>query len=324
MTLDEARAHIGHGVIYRPRGDTTTPPEDGVIVSVGDLFVHVRYRGDATSKATYPEDLELAHATIEAGWEPRDKVTSLRREAEHWQEQHRQEQLAEATAPVDVAAIRARYEENHKRRADAWRSIEDIPPLLDLVERLVATTYRERNVTASYDPHKAQAAHVAASHRLDRISWTDEQWVEDARRLMRDLDGSVLDLVNGHIVRLIAALDRAEAENDLLRKPMATYWANGELADSASWLPIEAGRYDELEAAEAESVKRGTRVIELEHEVVRLRTIPDAIRALAEQHRPSKLPPPHTAEDHAWYGGVRDAARIADRIITPGEVTDGG
>ena len=61
MTLDEARDHIGHGVVYRP---TVGPAEDGVITSVSALMVFVRYAGSpGTPKATRPEDLELLAAT---------------------------------------------------------------------------------------------------------------------------------------------------------------------------------------------------------------------------------------------------------------------
>jgi hypothetical protein len=40
MTLDEARQHIGDGVVYRS-GDGAA--EDGVITSVSDRYVFVRY-----------------------------------------------------------------------------------------------------------------------------------------------------------------------------------------------------------------------------------------------------------------------------------------
>lgn len=55
---------------------------------------------------------------------------------------------------------------------------------------------------------RSQLAHVAQSQRIDRSGWTHEQWVTDARRLMGDLDGSVLDLVNGHITALFHEIDR--------------------------------------------------------------------------------------------------------------------
>ena len=56
MTLDEARGHIGDGVVYTPsHGDR----EDGVITSVSDSMVFVLYAGDRYSKATNPADLEL-------------------------------------------------------------------------------------------------------------------------------------------------------------------------------------------------------------------------------------------------------------------------
>jgi hypothetical protein len=56
VTLDEARDHIGCGVVYVPASGKR---EDGVITSVNAMYVHVRYAGDAGSKATYPEDLTL-------------------------------------------------------------------------------------------------------------------------------------------------------------------------------------------------------------------------------------------------------------------------
>jgi hypothetical protein len=56
MTLDEARAHIGEAVAYRVAGELA---EDGVITSVGNVAVFVRYEGDRHSKATDPADLTL-------------------------------------------------------------------------------------------------------------------------------------------------------------------------------------------------------------------------------------------------------------------------
>lgn len=55
MTLEEARDHVGHGVVYR---SGTPQAEVGVITGVGAL-VFVRYAGDVTAKATYPGDLTL-------------------------------------------------------------------------------------------------------------------------------------------------------------------------------------------------------------------------------------------------------------------------
>lgn len=55
MTLDEAHAHIGHGVVYRP---AHAPAEDGVIVRVNDQWAFVRYGGHGI-KATDPARLEL-------------------------------------------------------------------------------------------------------------------------------------------------------------------------------------------------------------------------------------------------------------------------
>lgn len=56
MTLDEARQHEGHGVVYQPaHGDA----EEGTITSVSDRFVFVRYGSRRTSAATEPAALTL-------------------------------------------------------------------------------------------------------------------------------------------------------------------------------------------------------------------------------------------------------------------------
>ena len=57
MTLDEAREHIGSGVVYRPYPDA--PAEDGEITRVTDTMVFVHYVGDRAPKATRAEDLVL-------------------------------------------------------------------------------------------------------------------------------------------------------------------------------------------------------------------------------------------------------------------------
>jgi hypothetical protein len=66
-------------------------------------------------------------------------------------------------------------------------------------------------MTNQPDPQMAaaiirQLTHVAASHQIDRTGWTRQQWIDDARRLMGDADGSVLDLTNGHVQALLAEL----------------------------------------------------------------------------------------------------------------------
>jgi hypothetical protein len=52
-----------------------------------------------------------------------------------------------------------------------------------------------------------QMSHVNASMMVDRRGWTRQQWIDDARRLFGDLDGSVLDLVNGHVSAMLAEID---------------------------------------------------------------------------------------------------------------------
>jgi hypothetical protein len=59
MTLEEARRHIGSGVVYKPRPGTYDSAEDGEIVRVSDSYVFVLYVGDRSAKATRPEDLTL-------------------------------------------------------------------------------------------------------------------------------------------------------------------------------------------------------------------------------------------------------------------------
>jgi hypothetical protein len=59
MTIEEARAAVGSGVVYTPAHG---PREDGVITSVGpgpDGLVFVRYASDTGSKGTRPADLTL-------------------------------------------------------------------------------------------------------------------------------------------------------------------------------------------------------------------------------------------------------------------------
>lgn len=68
MTTEEAREHIGAGVTYKNRYG---PYEEGVITSVSDSYVFVRYGGHV-SKATNPADLELLAAPAAAGTEPAD------------------------------------------------------------------------------------------------------------------------------------------------------------------------------------------------------------------------------------------------------------
>ena len=56
MTLDEARANIGNGVVYAPEHGAA---EEGTITSVNDRFVFVRYGSRRTPAATEPAALSL-------------------------------------------------------------------------------------------------------------------------------------------------------------------------------------------------------------------------------------------------------------------------
>lgn len=60
MTLDEAREHVGHKVVYRaPHVRRSEAGEEGVVTSVNDHYVFVRYSSKAGSQATYPAQLTL-------------------------------------------------------------------------------------------------------------------------------------------------------------------------------------------------------------------------------------------------------------------------
>ena len=55
MSIDEARGAIGLLVVYRRKGQR---PDQGVITSVNDRYVFVRYGSQVGSAATNPADLE--------------------------------------------------------------------------------------------------------------------------------------------------------------------------------------------------------------------------------------------------------------------------
>jgi hypothetical protein len=67
MTLDEAREHIGDGVVYDPSHGT---PEDGTIIRVSEQWVHVRYGHQSITKATAAAQLTLLVQSSKATAEP--------------------------------------------------------------------------------------------------------------------------------------------------------------------------------------------------------------------------------------------------------------
>ena len=76
MTLEEARSHIGDGVVY---SSGFSPPEDGVITGVSASMVFVMYSGDLHSKGTDPADLTLlAQPPVpHHKWERQDKHSKV-------------------------------------------------------------------------------------------------------------------------------------------------------------------------------------------------------------------------------------------------------
>lgn len=60
MTLEQAKKNIGRYVIYTPyEGCPKDQLELGVITSVNEHYVFVRYGNDINSKATSPYDLKF-------------------------------------------------------------------------------------------------------------------------------------------------------------------------------------------------------------------------------------------------------------------------
>ena len=57
---------------------------------------------------------------------------------------------------------------------------------------------------------RRQISHATASLTVDRRGWTRKQWVDDAKRLMGDIDGAVTVLVNGHIKAMLATIAELE------------------------------------------------------------------------------------------------------------------
>ena len=61
MTIEEAHAHIGDGVVYAPAHGER---EEGTITRVNDRFVFVRYGSRRTSAATDPAALFLLASPV--------------------------------------------------------------------------------------------------------------------------------------------------------------------------------------------------------------------------------------------------------------------
>lgn len=57
---------------------------------------------------------------------------------------------------------------------------------------------------------RRQLQRAEASVVVDRRNWTARQYVDDARRLMNELDGAVTSLVNGHVTAMLATIDALE------------------------------------------------------------------------------------------------------------------
>lgn len=50
---------------------------------------------------------------------------------------------------------------------------------------------------------RGQYAAAVRSGYVNRTGWTQEQWIEDADRLMNEPFGAITSLVNGHVMALL-------------------------------------------------------------------------------------------------------------------------
>jgi hypothetical protein len=103
-----------------------------------------------------------------------------------------------------------------------------------------------------------QLTHVAASHQIDRTGWTRQQWIDDARRLMGDADGSVLDLTNGHVMALLAELAQGSSTGPVASVARDAYVDRPAQAAAGPAAPgagpeVGAASSEPLRAAEADS-----------------------------------------------------------------------
>ncbi len=46
----------------------------------------------------------------------------------------------------------------------------------------------------------------------ERQGWTRQQWIDDARKIMNHLDGSVSSLLNGHVLAMLDELKSKEQQ----------------------------------------------------------------------------------------------------------------
>lgn len=105
------------------------------------------------------------------------------------------------------------------------------------------------------DAVRRQFDHATASRQIDRRGWTRRQWIEDARSQFGDLEGSVLDLVNGHVSAMLAAIPRdgQRHDQDMRREIVLREINQGALAGMPSQISEQAAdlvlaaldRYDE-------------------------------------------------------------------------------
>jgi hypothetical protein len=104
------------------------------------------------------------------------------------------------------------------------------------------------------DAVRNQREHVRASMAVDRRGWTRQQWIDDARRLMHDLDGSVLALVNGHVMALLDEVgDRTP--RSVATQPAKRYALVQD--DDCHWYVVEADRVDEWYELDDDQINAG-------------------------------------------------------------------
>lgn len=123
--------------------------------------------------------------------------------------------------PVDGGELYRLKESNGQElwlRATSIMQRYYIPPAEGLAEAIEATV---------------RLAETSA--RVNRINWTDEAWIDEAKEIMGRLDGSVAALLNGHVTALFRTVERlTERVKELEEDVQGTSWLAGKQGEILS------------------------------------------------------------------------------------------
>lgn len=168
---------------------------------------------------------------------------------------------------------------------------------------------------------QGQRDHVIASMNVDRSGWTRRQWIDDAERLMSDLDGSIVALVNGHV---IALLDEVEALGDRVSASGLEFddLVRAVLNSRYQWIRLDDA-VDMATNTARNLVDAGATVVVINGCGVDVHQSPSAMRRLVEQrgllkdeaeHDPGRpVPTPPRGATATGLKAVVDALQLIDR-----------